>query len=419
MGHEAGLVDFADDPTAQWWGRKAAKLADDGVHVFKVDGGDSHETPAYLNSVTGRSMAELHNLYPVLFAKSVYEGIQRSDQRTLTWIRTGFSGIQQYPCCWGGDQKADFSGGRVLIKAGQQSGLAGISFWSHDVGGFGGTPTEEYYIRSFQWGLLSPLSRAHGSITAPWNMGERACRIAARFIRLRYRLLPLIYSYAWHSHLTGEPMMRAMVLDYQDDPHARQAEFQYKLGPDLLIAPIYRESNREDLTATRSLYLPEGTWWNFWTDQCHTGRQTLTVEAPIDTLPLYVRGGAILMYGEPVRRASQPQNRLELHLYAGGNGTLVYYEDDGRTQAYRTGERAVTSFHLGDTGGGLSLNISPTNGTFNGQSAELNLTLVVHGIPNARSATVNGQSITVRPIDGKPALSLIHPRNTTLQITIR
>lgn len=419
MGADAGLVDFANEKTSQWWGQFAARLAAEGVRVFKIDGGDSHETPPYLNSVTGRSMAELHNLYPVLFARSVYSGIHRDDERTLVWIRTGFTGIQQFPACWGGDQKADFSGGRVLIKAGQQSGLAGIPFWSHDLGGFAGKPTEEYYIRSFQWGLFSPLSRAHGHHTAPWEMTERACRIVARFIRLRYRFLPLLYSYAWHSHRTGEPLMRALVLDDQDDPLARQAEFQYRLGPDLLVAPIYRDSDRADLTAEREVYLPAGSWWDFWTDQPFGGQQTISVTAPIETLPLFVRGGAILAYGEPVRRAAAPQHQIELHLYPGGNGALDYYEDDGRTQAYRYGSRAITPIRFTDNDGDLILTVAPTEGNFPDRSPRLNMMVVIHGRSELSAVTVNGQPVPITRLDGRPAFPLDHSRAVRLQVAIR
>lgn len=418
MGHEAGLVDFANEETSRWWGEFAARLAGEGIRVIKIDGGDSHETPPYLNSVTGRSMAELHNLYPVLFARSVYSAIQRADERALVWIRTGFTGIQQFPACWGGDQKADFSGGRVLIKAGQQAGLAGIPFWSHDLGGFAGTPTEEYYIRSFQWGLFSPLSRAHGSITAPWNMTDRACRIVTRFIRFRYRLLPLLYSYAWHSHVTGEPMMRAMVLDDQDDPAARAAEFQYRLGPDWLVAPIYQESGHPELTAQRPVYLPAGTWWDYWTDQPFTGGRTLEVTAAIESLPLFVRGGALLLLGEPTRRASVSQSRLELHVYPGGDGALDYYEDDGRSQAYRRGAHAVTPIRLRDTGGELHLTIGPTEGAFAEMTVALELTLVVHGRPGLTVLSVDGRFVPVERREGCPAVPLNPARSTVMRLVI-
>jgi alpha-glucosidase (family GH31 glycosyl hydrolase) len=153
MGTDAVLIDFTNSKAVEWWAKLLAPLVKSGISILKTDGGDTSETPPDLISPSSnRSMRELHNLYPILFAKAVSEGMQKSagKERILTWIRTGFTGIGRYPCCWGGDQNANFHGGRVLIKAGQQAGLMGIPFWSHDLGGFGGKPTPEYYLRSFQ-----------------------------------------------------------------------------------------------------------------------------------------------------------------------------------------------------------------------------------------------------------------------------
>jgi len=396
MGFDSGLMDFCNPEAAAWWGEMLRPLVASGVSVLKTDGGDTNETPPDLVSVTGHSLRELHNLYPILFAKTVHEAMQRvvPDERILTWIRTGFAGIQRYPCCWGGDQDADFGGGRVLIKAGQQAGLAGIPFWSHDLGGFAGRPTEEYYVRSFQWGLLSSISRAHGSVAAPWEMGERAETIATQYLRLRYRLLPTLYSYAWYSHATGEPMMRALVLDYQDDPNVYQAEYQYKLGPDLLIAPVYEESGTDDLCARRQVYLPEGPWYDYWTDERLTGQQTLTALAPLDTLPVYVRAGAIIVYGPDANRASSIPDRLNVHVYSGGNGNLTYYEDDGHSQAYLAGECATTLITALDRETDLHVEMASSTGEFNGQPERHHLDFWVHGLDSVAGCRVNGTPTT-------------------------
>ena len=273
MGFNGLLMDSYHPEAVRWWGKLIASFVKSGVNVLKIDGGDTNETIPGLFSSKKHSMRELHNLYPVLFAKAVHESMKKAagNKRTITWIRTGFTGIQRYPCCWGGDQEANFRGGRVLIKAGQQSGLAGIPYWSHDLGGFAGRPTEEYYIRSFQWGLLSPLARAHGYVAAPWEMGKRAEKITGDFIRLRYRLLTTIYSYAWNSHVTGEPMMRAMVIDNQEDKNTYDAEFQYMFGHSILVAPVYKESNDKNLASRRTVYLPEGRWYDFWSDKIYAG----------------------------------------------------------------------------------------------------------------------------------------------------
>jgi alpha-D-xyloside xylohydrolase len=396
MGFDALLLDFTNPETCRWWGKLLAPFIETGVvSIIKIDGGDTNETPPELYSHDGHSMRELHNMYPVLFAKGVHEAIRETagDRRVLTWIRTGFTGIQRFPCCWGGDQPANYRGGRTLIKGGQQSGLMGIAFWSHDLGGFGGQPTEEYYIRSFQWGLFNPLSRAHGGITAPWRLTPRAEAIITRFIRLRYRLMPTIYSYARASQLTGEPMMRAMVLDHQDDPQTYKADYQYMFGPDLLVAPSYEESKAAELTLQRDCYLPEGTWYDYWTDQRHAGRKTLKCKTAIESLPVFVRGGGLLLYGPDTQRAADLPENLSLHAYAGGNGHLDYYEDDGTSHAYLRGEHATRAIDLTDNGRTMTLTIGATAGKFAGQRTEHPWQIVIHGLKTMKKIALNGQPV--------------------------
>ena len=311
------------------------------------------------------------------------------------------------------DQWPDFNGGQVLIRSGQQAGLAGISFWSHDLGGFCGEvtfaddATLEYHVRSFQWGLLSPLARAHGAAATPWDRGPQAEAGIAKFLKLRYRLLPTIYSYAWQSHRTGQPMMRAMVLDNQDDPNCYAAEFQYMFGLDLLVGPIYQLAQDEatagnhekDLTATRQVYLPEGQWYDYWTDNIYPGRQVLTCTAPLDTIPLFVRSGAVLAYGPETLRADTVPSDLEVHVYSGNDGCLTLYEDDGLSYAYQAGEFAETTIRLTDDGRKLSLVIGPTSGEYKGQADHHKWNIVVHGLNNCSYAKINGQPIDPSAFD--------------------
>lgn len=389
IGRDAGLMDFTSDEAVRWWGERLRKHVEAGVSVLKIDGGDANEVPPELMSGEGLSTRELHNLYPVLFARAVHEESLKAagNRRVLTWIRTGFTGVQRYPCCWGGDQFADFHGGRVLIKAGQQCGLAGISFWSHDLGGFSGNPTDEYYIRSFQWGLFSPLARAHGRNPHPWAKDERVVKIVAQYIRLRYRLIPTLYSYAWFSHRTGEPMMRAMVLDHQDDTNVYEADYQYMLGRDLLVAPIYEETGDVDTPASRSVYLPKGLWYDYWTDEKFAGAQDLPVIAPIEELPLFVRAGAILVYGPESTRASTLPDKLRIDVYAGGDGMLTYYEDDGYSLGYIKGEHAETPITVREIGNTMKVTVEKTRGRHAKLSECTSFELVIHG----RSAGVEAK----------------------------
>lgn len=386
MGTGAGLVDFDSDRAARWWGEKATRHAASGTEVLKVDGGDGNETRPGLRSASGRGTDELHNLYPILFAKAVSDGMKAADprRRWLTWIRTGYSGIQRYPCAWGGDQPADFSGTRTLIRAGQQAGLMGIPFWSHDLGGFKGTPSEEYFIRSCQWGLLSPLARAHGKVLAPWEVSERAAAIVGDWIRLRYRLLPTLYSYAWDAHRTGDPIMRAMAYSFQDDPRARSAEFQYMLGPNLLIAPIVQPSEHVDLTARRNVYLPAGVWCDFWSGETYTGPTELEIVVSIERIPVFVRAGAVIVMAPLARRASDLPTSFEFHLWPGDDGTFDLYQDDGISTKHEEGSFAVTRFEHRGACRPQVLISGKRKGTF-GSAQVFRSVAVVHGAAQVHS----------------------------------
>jgi alpha-glucosidase (family GH31 glycosyl hydrolase) len=342
-GFGAGLLDFTQPLAVDWWREQLRPLLEIGVEALKIDGGDGGEVPATIYNADGRSGSELHNLYPVYFAKSIYESMlkERPNVRPVVWERTGFVGSGKYPCSWGGDQNGDFEGTRVLIKAGQGAGLIGIPFWSHDMGGFGECPgmTEEYLLRSFQWGLWSPLSRAHGPRSNPWAYSEAATSIVRDMIKLRYRLLPYLYGLSYETVQTGIPMMRAMLLEYPSDPESYKADYQYFLGSSFLVAPIYEESGHEQYTSVRDIYLPEGEWIDYWTEEIFQGAQTIRYEATRDIIPLFVRKGAIIPYIEQINNTVDYRgDRFEIHLYPSENETnFDLYHDDGLSLDYKQG----------------------------------------------------------------------------------
>ncbi len=412
VGKTLGLVDYLSPAACRWRQQKHFPLLEMGVAVFKTDGGDTREVPADAVFHGGYTGHEVHNLYPLLFNRCVYEGQQqaRPGLRVINWTRTGYAGIQRYPCTWGGDELSTFEGGRTLIRAGINAGVGGIAFWSHDLGGFADGRTMEYYVRSCQWGFLSPLSRVHGigdnadnAIVGnePWVFGPEAEDIVRRYVRLRYRLLPYLYSHAIHAWRTGVPIMRALPLESPDDPRTYACDYEYLLGRDLLVAPIYEESGREDLTATRAVYLPAGAWYDFWTDQVHHGPAEITYEAPFDTLPLFVRAGAVLPCGPDVDFiAGPPEPELTLEVYAGADGSFDLLEDDGVTLKYRDGETATTRLELydgraqGETS--LSLAVHAPRGRYEGMVSSRPVTFRFHGVGGAATATVNGEVVQPR-----------------------
>ncbi|HIE22462.1 MAG TPA: hypothetical protein EYP73_07690, partial [Acidimicrobiia bacterium] len=242
----------------------------------------------------GRSGKEMHNIYPLLYNKTVFEACQEFDaDNAVVWGRSGYAGSQRYPLNWSGDPHSTPQDMACVLRGGLSYGLSGVPFWSHDIGGFhGDRPSPWLYIRWAQFGLLSSHSRAHGcQPREPWEYGREAEEIFKKFTRLRYRLLPYLWTCAKEACTTGLPVLRAMVLEFQHDPVVRNIDLQYMLGPALLIAPVFDESNRVQV------YLPQGQWLDFWTDELLIGPVWVEQKVPLDRLPIYIRQNSVIPTG--------------------------------------------------------------------------------------------------------------------------
>lgn len=340
---DSGIVDFMNPEAVKWWMEQCRPFMKAGVDVFKIDGGDGGEVPADARNVDGAYGSEFHNLFPLYFAKAFYEELQevRPGKRVMVWERTGFAGSGRYPCTWGGDQPADFTGTEVLMKGGQQAGMCGIYYWAPDVGGFAknsGT-SEEFFIRSYQWGALAPMSRGHGNQTEPYAFGERALEIVRAYIQLRYRLLPYLYSSAFAAMVNRVPMMRAMVMEYPLDVNCYSAQYQYFMGDQIMLAPVHEQGDPICMAATESIYLPKGDFIDYWTEVEYEGGQYLEYEAKLDILPMFVKKGAIIpMLSQIYSTEEYTGEAYELHIYPSKEESQFHlYYDDGITLDYEQG----------------------------------------------------------------------------------
>lgn len=335
-GDQLAAVDFTNPEAKAWFQGKLERLLEMGAAVFKSDFGE--QAPREARYHDGRDGIEMHNLYPLLYNKAVFETTERHFGCGLTWGRSGYAGSQRYPVQWGGDSYSSLDQMACQLRALLSYGLSGVPFCSHDVGGFDYSPAafdaetqEDFpkdastYARWLQFGVFSSHVRAHGKQPRePWSYGPEIAEIAHRYLALRYRLLPYIYTQAVKSTQTGLPMVRPLILEYQDDPNVEHVDLEYLFGDDFLVAPVVTRDGR------RRVYLPQGIWFDYWTKVPVVGGRWFDVEAPLETLPLWVRAGAVIPMGpEMVYVGEKPLDPLTLEFYAPEDvGELVIYDED-------------------------------------------------------------------------------------------
>jgi alpha-D-xyloside xylohydrolase len=322
-------------------------------HLFNPQG--IQADAFWMDSTEGGGPIWRANEYPLKAGQAVFEGWTKSEsKRRVTIIgRSIFPGIQRYGVAlWSGDIGTDIWSLSRQISNGLGVCMTGLPYWTTDIGGFGGgfaassewsygnNPQDpryvETYVRWLQFGSFCPLFRLHsaGHTDAPWYFGTQAEAICTSYINLRYRLLPYIYSLAWRVTNQSYTIMRALPMDFMSDKAVRKITDQFMFGPALLANPV------TELHATsRELYLPAGTWYDFWTGRTEQGGRTLTANAPLETMPLYVRAGSILPMGPVMQHTGEkPSDPIELRIYSGADGAFTLYEDDRNTYNYQDGQ---------------------------------------------------------------------------------
>jgi alpha-glucosidase len=342
------FVNFFDEKaTDWWWDNGVMKVAALGARFLKTDEGSAFGRKANESDKVGPTGAEaqrLHNIFPIAYAKAPFERFSKyNGMRGMNHTREGYAGIQRYPFIWAGDWPSEWQYFAPVIRAGINIGLSGVGYWSHNMGGFEHDADPELYIRWVQFGMFSPVAHVfgmdHPGYKEPWNYGEQALQNFTKYDRLRYRLIPYLYSNAYTQHKTGLPIMRALVLEHQQDVNTYAIDDEYLFGSDMLVAPVTTKGAQ-----TRVVYLPEGEWYHYWSCKAFGGRQYHSILTPLDELPLFVKAGAII----PMQDEVQYDNRqnwgdLTLEIFPGGSDTLALYEDDGLSEKYKDGFYSITN----------------------------------------------------------------------------
>ncbi|MGG4044040.1 alpha-xylosidase [Paenibacillus favisporus] len=312
-----GLVDFTNPDAVKWYKSKLEVLIDQGVDCFKTDFGE--RIPTNVVYFDGSDPVKMHNYYTFLYNKAVFEVLEDKlgKGEAALFARSATVGGQQFPVHWGGDCSATYESMAETVRGGLSLGLSGFGFWSHDISGFENTAPPDIYKRWVQFGLLSSHSRLHGSTSyrVPWLFDEEAVDVVRKFTKLKCSIMPYLYNSAVESTERGLPMMRAMVLEYPQDPTCFTLDTQYMLGDSILVAPIF---NKE---GDVQYYLPEGKWTNYLTGEVLEGNRWYSENHGYMTLPMMIKPNTLLAVGKEDSRPDYDYaDGVSLHLFELGDG---------------------------------------------------------------------------------------------------
>jgi len=336
---------------------------------------------------------EVHNVYGHLMSKSCFEGIkEETGKRPFVITRAAYAGTQKYSTVWTGDNQSLWEHLRMSLPMLMNIGLSGMAFAGTDVGGFGFDATKELLSRWVQVGCFTPLFRNHSaSLTRdqePWTFDQRTEDINRKYIELRYKILPYLYDLMWEAENTGLSVIRPLLLHYQNDEETYEINDQIMVGENIMVAPIVEQGKK-----ARSIYLPEGVWYDYWTKEKIEGKQYITRKAPLDVCPIYIKEGSIIPNYELQQYVGEKNiDTLILDVYP-GNGEYTHYEDDKESYNYRNGEFNLYEYKLNCTNDKLELNINKSNSGYN--SNYENYLVRLNGV-DVKDVIVNGKTLELQ-----------------------
>ena len=367
-------IDTTNPDAAKWyWGIVRQNYVSLGFDAFWADETEPDLPPngSYFKIGPG---TQYFNVYPLFHTAAFYNGMRAEmKERALILARDSYLGAQHNGAIfWSSDISPNWDTLKRQVPTGINFTASGMPYWSTDIGGWQGLPSRhvpahpplldpsdardnvgqyddypELYTRWFEYGAFQPNFRTHGTrkYNEVWSYGKQAEPILEKYLRLRYQLMPYIYSLGWQAHQTGAPFMRGLFLDFPNDPKVADIGDEYMFGPALLVAPVTDQG-----ATSRSVYLPAGSdWFNFWTNERLPGGQSITVSAPIDTIPVFVRAGSILPLGAAVQSTNERQPIEKIRIYPGADAHFQLYSDDGTTYAYEQGQHEITELIWDDS----------------------------------------------------------------------
>ena len=385
--------DFSRPATRDWWGSLYRQFLDEGIAgiwndmnepaVFAKPANSMPLDNVFDNEGQPSTTLEVHNVYGQLMTGATFQGLTRlrPNERPFVLTRATFAGGQRYAALGTGDNTADWSSLRQSISTLLGLGLSGFAFAGSDIGGFAEPVSAELYTRWLQAGVFYPFMRSHSELGAPdkepWAFGYQFEAVNRRAIELRYQLLPEIYNVMAEASQSGVPALRPMFLEFPEDDKVAATDDQFLFGADLLAAPVLREGQ-----TTRSVYLPKGEWYDYWTGRHYAGGAKMKIPVTLDSLPLFVRGGAFVFRQPVVQHTGEmPGKPLHVLVAPATQSEATLYEDDGATLDYRKGVSAKRSFRQTRDDKTAAIEISAPSGPYRPIARDLILELWLEQMP--------------------------------------
>jgi len=386
----SAFPDFTNRDVRLWWGKRHKFYTDLGIEGIWNDMNEPsvfNETKTmdlsviHENDGNPKSHRELHNVYGLMMGASTYNGLKQTldNKRPFVLTRAGYAGVQRYATVWTGDNRSFWEHLQMTLPMCMNLGISGVAFSGPDVGGFSNDSNGELLTRWTQVGMFTPYFRNHSVLESihqePWSFGEEYEQIIKRYIEERYVWMPYLYILFKEASETGMPVMRPLFLEYPHDARTNNINDQFMIGSDVVVTPILTPS-----TTHRSIYLPEGRWVDYWTGKQFNGGQYHLIHAELDTLPIFIKEGAIIPLARTKSSTAIKDKELLIHIYPKDNNTttFTYYEDDGESFDYQVGKYYECDITVITNDAGIDVQLTNKHQQYQPEWQEV--TYVIHGV---------------------------------------
>jgi len=381
--------DFTKAEVREWWAGLYKELIEDmevaGVWndmnepaLFEAEGKTFPMDVMHDHDGNLCSHRKAHNVYGMQMARATNEGVKKysNGKRPLIITRSGYSGMQRYSSVWTGDNIASWEHLWLADVQAQRLSISGVSFCGSDIGGFIQQPSPELFVRWIQLGIFHPFCRVHSSgdhgEQEPWSFGDKYTLLFKKFVELRYQILPYIYTSFYNYHKHGIPMLRPLVFYDQNDSNTHYRDHEFFCGPDMLVVPVLNDGS-----GSRKMYLPEGSWYDFWTNELKEGKSEVEVDADLNSFPFYIKSGAII----PLYPVQQYTDEISIEVvrlkayYRNGSYESDWYEDAHDNYDYENGDYRLAKFSFESDDNSSILN-QEIKGDYKGNLKEYSLELI-------------------------------------------